>query len=91
MFEQPSITGRCGSLKLVVKGRVSIYPSLYPSHAAHEKKENPMRTLTKILQALLGLAFLGAGGQKLAGTDQMVNDFDRYGYPQWFRIVTGSV
>ena len=46
---------------------------------------------TKIPQALLTPAFLGAGGQKLAGTDQMVEEFDRYGYPQWFRIFTGAV
>lgn len=48
-----------------------------------------MKTTTRVLQLLLGLAFLGAGGQKLAGTDQMVDDFDRY--PQWFRVVMGTV
>lgn len=50
-----------------------------------------MGTATKIAQGLLGAAFLGAGGQKLAGTDQMVEEFDRYGYPQWFRTFTGVV
>ena len=50
-----------------------------------------MGILTKAPQVLLGAAFLGAGGQKLAGTDQMIEDFDRYGYPQWFRVVTGTV
>lgn len=45
----------------------------------------------KIAQGLLGVAFLGAGGQKLAGTDQMVEEFDRYGYPKWFRTFTGVV
>jgi len=45
----------------------------------------------KAPQVLVGLAFLGAGGQKLAGTDQMVRDFERYGYPQWFRVATGVV
>lgn len=50
-----------------------------------------MRTLTKILQVLLGLAFLGAGGQKLAGADQMVDDFDRFRYPRWFMYVTGAI
>ena len=50
-----------------------------------------MKLTTKILQALLGLAFLGAGGSKLAGADQMVDEFHRYRYPQWFRVVTGSV
>lgn len=50
-----------------------------------------MNKVTKIPQVLLGAAFLGAGGQKLAATDQMVEEFDRYGYPQWFRVFTGAV
>lgn len=50
-----------------------------------------MGILTKAPQVLLGVAFLGAGGQKLAATDQMVEEFDRYGYPQWFRVFTGVV
>ena len=50
-----------------------------------------MKTAAKISQVLLVPAFLGAGGQKLAGTDQMVEEFDRYGYPQWFRVFTGTV
>ncbi len=50
-----------------------------------------MKITTKTMQVLLGLAFLGAGGSKLAGVDQMVDEFDRYRYPQWFRIVTGLV
>lgn len=50
-----------------------------------------MKHATKIPQILLAPAFLGAGGQKLAGTDPMVEEFDRYGYPQWFRIFTGAV
>ena len=54
-------------------------------------KENIVGILTKILQAFLGLAFLGAGGQKLAGADQMVEDFDRFGYPQWFMYATGTI
>ncbi|MGF1471700.1 MAG: DoxX family protein [Rubrobacteraceae bacterium] len=50
-----------------------------------------MRYVTKIPQVLLVPAFLGAGGQKLAATDQMVEEFDRYGYPQWMRAFTGAV
>lgn len=50
-----------------------------------------MRHATKIPQVLLAPAFLGAGGQKLAATGQMVEEFDRYGYPQWFRVFTGAV
>lgn len=42
-----------------------------------------------IAQGLLVLAFLGAGGAKLAGADQMIDDFERFGYPQSFRVFTG--
>ena len=50
-----------------------------------------MRLISKFVQGLLGLVFLGSGGSKLAGTNEMVDDFDRYRYPQWFRVVTGAV
>jgi uncharacterized membrane protein YphA (DoxX/SURF4 family) len=50
-----------------------------------------VKILKKTLHVLLGIAFLGAGGQKLAGATQMVDEFDRYRYPQWFRLVTGAV
>jgi uncharacterized membrane protein YphA (DoxX/SURF4 family) len=44
-----------------------------------------------VLQALLAVAFLAAGGSKLAGVQQMVALFDQIGVGQWFRFVTGSV
>jgi len=47
--------------------------------------------IAKVPQVVLGVVFLGAGGQKLRGADQMVDDFARYRYPQWFRVVTGAV
>jgi hypothetical protein len=43
------------------------------------------------VQGLLGLAMAGSGGMKLAGADQAVEDFERFGYPQWFRGLTGSL
>ena len=42
-----------------------------------------------ILRLLLGAAFLGAGGAKLAGVQAMVDIFQKVGLGQWFRIVTG--
>jgi len=45
----------------------------------------------KVLQVLLIVAFLGAGGQKLAGAEGMVSEFERYGYPDWFMYFTGAV
>ncbi|HWZ60961.1 MAG TPA: DoxX family protein [Gemmatimonadaceae bacterium] len=42
-----------------------------------------------VLQVLLALAFLGAGGSKVAGAAQMVEMFGKIGVGQWFRYVTG--
>lgn len=50
-----------------------------------------MDTVVVVLQAILALVFLGAGGSKLAGAQMQVANFQRYGYPQWFRLVTGAV
>jgi len=43
------------------------------------------------LRALLTLAFVGAGGAKLAGAEMMVQTFDAIGVGQWFRYVTGFI
>lgn len=40
-------------------------------------------------QILLALAFLAAGGQKLLGTQAMVELFSAIGLGQWFRLLTG--
>ena len=42
-----------------------------------------------ILSGLVALAFLGAGGAKLAGAAAMVGLFDKVGHGQWFRYFTG--
>lgn len=44
-----------------------------------------------VLQSLLALVFLMSGGIKLLGVQMQVDNFKRYGYPQWFRLVTGAV
>ncbi|CAN5651725.1 hypothetical protein BH24ACT21_BH24ACT21_16670 [soil metagenome] len=44
-----------------------------------------------VLKVLLGLVFLGAGGSKLAGAQQMVEMFDHFKYPRWFMYFTGAV
>lgn len=43
------------------------------------------------LQALLALAFLGAGLAKLSGQPAMVETFDKIGVGQWFRYLTGAI
>ena len=50
-----------------------------------------MGVIAIVLQVILGLAFLGAGGSKLAGTQQMVEMFDHFKYPRWFMYFTGVV
>jgi putative oxidoreductase len=42
-----------------------------------------------VVSALAALAFLAAGGSKLAGVPSMVELFDKVGLGQWFRYVTG--
>lgn len=50
-----------------------------------------VETMLLGLQGILGVAMAGAGGTKLAGAETHVEDFERFGYPQWFRLATGSV
>ncbi len=44
-----------------------------------------------ILQILAALAFLAAGGSKLAGAQAMVDTFQKIGLGQWFRYLTGGL
>lgn len=50
-----------------------------------------MRFLSPGLRALLSLAFLAAGGAKLAGVDMMVGTFEAIGFGQGFRYLTGAI
>jgi uncharacterized membrane protein YphA (DoxX/SURF4 family) len=43
------------------------------------------------VQILAALAFLAAGGSKLSGAPAMVEMFEKIGFGQWFRYVTGSL
>jgi uncharacterized membrane protein YphA (DoxX/SURF4 family) len=43
------------------------------------------------VQILTAFAFLASGGSKLAGAPAMVDMFDKIGFGQWFRYVTGSL
>lgn len=47
-----------------------------------------MNTVAIIIQIVLALGFLMFGAMKL-GSKQMVDEFTRYGMPQWFRVITG--
>lgn len=43
------------------------------------------------IRVLLSLAFLAAGLSKLAGVEMMVQTFDKVGFGQWFRYLTGLI
>jgi uncharacterized membrane protein YphA (DoxX/SURF4 family) len=50
------------------------------------------RTITLwVLRVVVGLAFLAAGGAKLAGAPPMVAVFNTIGVGQWFRVLTGTL
>jgi putative oxidoreductase len=44
-----------------------------------------------VLEVLLGLMFLMAGIMKIGGAKMHVENFKKWGMPQWFRVVTGLV
>ena len=48
-------------------------------------------TGVRIAAALLALVFLLSGGTKLAGSQMHIDSFLRWGYPDWFRLVVGTV
>lgn len=50
-----------------------------------------MSILIIIVQVVLGLLFVLIGSMTVAGMNMFVENFRRFGYPQWFRIVTGSL
>lgn len=50
-----------------------------------------MTILAWILQGLLALLFIMAGVQKVAGSKMHTEAFTKWGYPQWFRVVTGVI
>jgi len=50
-----------------------------------------MSTLSIILQCLLIIIFILAGGSKIAGAKVQIDAFNHLGLPQWFRVVTGLV
>ncbi len=50
-----------------------------------------MSILIIVVQVVLGLLFVLIGSMTVAGRKMFVENFRRFGYPQWFRIVTGSL
>ena len=50
-----------------------------------------MSILIIIVQVVVGLLFVLIGSMTVAGMNMYVENFRRFGYPQWFRVVTGSL
>ncbi|MEM8768803.1 MAG: DoxX family protein [Pseudomonadota bacterium] len=50
-----------------------------------------MKTSLIIIKVLLTVAFIAAGGAKLAGVEQMVATYEALGFGQWFRYLTGVI
>jgi putative oxidoreductase len=50
-----------------------------------------MSILIIILQVVLGLLFVAIGSMTVAGRKMFVEAFRGFGYPQWFRVVIGSL
>src|SRR5579862_4305175 len=64
------------------------YNALSPSHN-RQPLPKALNITCWVLQGLAALAFLAAGGSKLAGAPAMVEMFARLGAGQWFRYLTG--
>ena len=56
---------------------------------ASEVKEMAITVIT--IQSMLALAFLLTGVTKVMGAKMQVENFEKWRYPQWFRVVTGLV
>lgn len=50
-----------------------------------------IQVIVIVVQVVLGLLFLLIGSAAVAGMKMLVENFRRFGYPQWFRVVTGSL
>lgn len=50
-----------------------------------------MAIFTWVIQGLLALMFITAGFGKVAGSKMHIENFKKWRYPQWFRVVTGLI
>ena len=67
--------------------------SVNADFAIAQQTTKPSKALNLMVwgvQILTALAFLAAGGSKLSSAPAMVDMFEKIGFGQWFRYVTGS-
>ena len=50
-----------------------------------------MAILAWALQGILALLFIMAASGKVTGSKMHIEGFTKWGYPQWFRVVTGVI
>src|ERR1700734_3870967 len=63
-----------------------------PSYSSlHQPLPKGLNITSWALQGLAALAFLAAGGSKLAAAPAMVEIFAKLGAGQWFRYLTGTL
>jgi putative oxidoreductase len=68
--------------------------SVNSDFAIVQQSSKPSRALNLTIwgvQILTALAFLAAGASKLSGAPAMVEMFEKIGFGQWFRYLTGSL
>jgi putative oxidoreductase len=68
--------------------------SVNSDFAISQKTTQPSKALNLTIwgvQILTAFAFLAAGGSKLSGAPAMVDMFEKIGFGQWFRYVTGGL
>jgi putative oxidoreductase len=54
-----------------------------------KSQRNTTVFVLKGLSFILGAWFIGSGMTKLLGIESQVQNFQNWGYPDWFRILTG--
>lgn len=54
-------------------------------------RTNAVVLVLKALSLVLGFWFIGSGMTKLLGIQSQVDNFARWGYPGWFRLLTGAI
>lgn len=50
-----------------------------------------MKWLPRLGLVVIALVFLGAGSAKFVGADSVVRQFDHFGLPHWFMLLTGAI
>ncbi|QLG49556.1 DoxX family protein [Natrinema halophilum] len=50
-----------------------------------------LSTALVVAQGVLALAMGAAGSAKVTGSESQIQDFERFGYPRWFRLATGGI